>query len=113
MTQPFHEPHRQYLLQQCHYLKLEHARQYDQLLQGLDANDVELYLQACEAPFIACALCLAPTTNDASGRCSRCQESSEILQRLLGSFSKIWSTTVEGSRLLSNLSNLIPEQPHV
>lgn len=115
MTKPFHEHHRQYLIHQCRYLKFgQHARLYNQLLQGLDANDVERYLQNFEAPFVACALCLAPTINDASGRCTSCQESSEILQRLLISYSKVWSMTVEGSRLLDNLSNLIHEQkPHV
>jgi hypothetical protein len=82
----------------------------ERLQHALDQNDVKAYFQAfhtaSETYFISCSLCAAPTANDASRICVRCEESSDILKRLLSSYSKVWATTLEGGKLLDSLSHL-------
>lgn len=113
MSHQFQEHQLQYLVKQCQLLPYQHRDLQLRLLKALDTGEVEKYLQSFRAPssrsealFIPCALCLAPTSNEASSHCARCQESSEILQRLLSVFSKLWSTTKEGGKLLDCISNL-------
>lgn len=113
MSQKFQEYHLHYLVKECQQLPYEYQELKQRLLKALDTGEVEKYFKSFQAPssrsealFIPCALCLAPTSNEANSKCARCHESSEILQRLLSGFSKIWSTTQEGGKLLDCLSNL-------
>lgn len=112
MSQQFQEHHLQYLLKQLSSVRF-HRKDWklkERLQHALDQNDVKAYFQAfhtaSETYFISCSLCAAPTANDASRICVCCEESSDILKRLLSSYSKVWAITIEGGKLLDCLSNL-------
>jgi hypothetical protein len=112
MSQQFQEHHLQYLLKQLSSVRFHNKdwKLKERLQHALDQNDVKAYFQAfhtaSETYFISCSLCAAPTSNDASRICVYCEESSDILKRLLSSYSKVWAITIEGGKLLDSLSNL-------
>jgi hypothetical protein len=110
ITHQFMPEHGEYLLKQCKRIPDKNLEFRQKLERALRNDDVQEYLKVFTTknptPFMPCALCAAPTTNEVSSTCVSCQEAADILQRTLSTCSKVWSATIEGGKVLDSLSHL-------